>query len=111
MKDKVKNIECSTHCVHAKKKCEVCKIETFLKCMADYTRLKILFSLIDGEKCVGDIQSAIDESQSLVSHQLRVLKQNDLVKSTKVGNKAYYTLADNHVVTILTFAKEHINER
>ena len=91
-------------------KCIICDMEKVLKVLADATRLKILYSLLNGEKCVSDIQSDINMSQSAVSHQLSVLRNNNLVKKSKDSNRAIYTLADNHVKTILEMVFDHVSE-
>ena len=84
------------------------EIEEFLKVAADYTRLKILYTLLDGEMCVCDIQERIDASQSLVSHQLRVLKKADLVRGRKEGKHCFYSLSDEHVIRLLELVYEHV---
>ena len=99
----------------------VVNMENTLKIAADKTRLKILFSLLEEidsvkegreiEKCVNDISSQIGASQSLVSHQLKVLKEGDFVKMRKDGTKIYYSLADEHVREIVRITYEHVMER
>ncbi len=86
------------------------KMASVLKIAADATRLKILYALLQGPKCVCDIQDLIGASQSLVSHQLKVLRDNNLVRCEKQGNKALYTLSDNHVVALLSIVHEHVME-
>lgn len=80
------------------------------KLFADSTRLKILFTLFDCELSVGEIVEKIGVSQTAVSHQLRSLKQNHLVKCRREGKNMIYSLADYHVKTIIDCAKEHIEE-
>ena len=89
---------------------EVYFLSEFFKVFADSTRIKILFLLRDGEQCVNDIAAALEMSQSSISHQLRVLKQNRLVKFRRDGKTIYYSLADAHVVNILSQGLEHIEE-
>ena len=89
---------------------EVYFLSEFFKVFADSTRIKILFLLRDGEQCVNDIAAALEMSQSSISHQLRVLKQNRLVKFRRDGKTIYYSLADAHVVNILIQGLEHIEE-
>ena len=89
---------------------EVYFLSEFFKVFADSTRIKILFVLRDGEQCVNDIAAALEMSQSSISHQLRVLKQNRLVKFRRDGTTIYYSLADAHVVNILSQGLEHIEE-
>lgn len=85
-------------------------MEKMLNVASDYTRLKILFALMDGEKCVSDIQEIADASQSLVSHQLRVLRDSKLVDYRKDGTKVCYFLTDDHVRKILSIAQDHVSE-
>ena len=80
------------------------------KMFGDSTRIKILSLLFEGEKCVQEITEASGSSQSAVSHQLRLLKQARLVRSRRSGKQIFYTLADDHVKTILGMAKEHLEE-
>ena len=80
------------------------------KVFGDPTRLKILFSLFNKELCVCDISEVVGMQQSAVSHQLRVLKNANLVKYRRDGKAIYYSLSDNHVKTIFAQAKDHIEE-
>ena len=86
------------------------KMSELFKVFGDPTRLKILFVLFEKEVCVCDIANIINMQQSAVSHQLRVLKQANLVKYRRVGKAIYYSLSDNHVKTIFAQAKDHIEE-
>ena len=80
------------------------------KVFSDTTRIKILFALMDGERCVADIAEATSTSQSAVSHQLRTLKQSHLVKFERDGRNIVYSLADDHVYTMLSVGLNHICE-
>ena len=80
------------------------------KVFADSTRLKILYSLFDSELCVCDIAETLNMSQSSISHQLRTLKQSRLVKYRRDGKSIYYSLADEHVKTIIFQGIEHSEE-
>lgn len=91
-------------------KCVVCDMTKVLKVLADTTRLKILYSLLDSEKCVCAIQEDVNMSQSAVSHQLRVLRNIKFVKRVKDSNRAIYALADDHVKTILEMVYDHVVE-
>jgi len=82
----------------------------FLKAFADPTRMKILLSLSVSEICVCDISSLLSMQQSAVSHQLKVLKMYNLVKTRRDGKTVYYSLADDHVEQILKLGMEHIEE-
>lgn len=99
------------------------KMEETLKVAGDGTRLKILFCLLDEfdqnqkengphfvEKCVNDIALQVGSSQSLVSHQLKVLKDSGFVKANKVGTKIFYSLKDEHVQQIMKITYEHVLE-
>lgn len=85
-------------------------IADFFKVFGDSTRLKILYSLFEGEKSVGEISDEISISQSAVSHQLKYLKDSNLVKSRREGKSIIYSLADDHVKTIFKTACDHIWE-
>ena len=82
----------------------------FFKVFADTTRIKILYVLLKQEMCVCDIAQTLEMTQSAISHQLRILKQMDLVKNRRDGKTIYYSLADNHIVSILSQGMDHINE-
>lgn len=83
--------------------------ETF-KALGDATRARILHSLSIDELCVCDISSLLGVSESLVSHQLRVLRNLLLVKSRKEGKMVYYSLDDQHVGKLLKQGLEHVTE-
>ena len=80
------------------------------KIFGDSTRIKILYALLERELCVCDIAKLMDVTQSAVSHQLRVLKSSKLVKFRRDGKTVYYSLADEHVIRILSQGMEHIEE-
>ena len=86
------------------------KIADLFKAFADPTRVQILSNLVERELCVTDISEAVELSQSAVSHQLRILKQMDLVKYRREGKNLWYSLADDHVLTILQMGLEHVLE-
>ena len=89
---------------------ELIELAEHFKMFGDSTRIKILCGLFEGEKCVQEITDATGSSQSAVSHQLRLLKQARLVRCRRKGKQIYYSLADDHVKTILGMAKEHLEE-
>ena len=76
----------------------------------DTTRIKILYALFESELCVGDIAAALGMTQSAVSHQLRVLKANKLVKFRREGKTVFYSLDDDHVRSIIALGMEHVEE-
>ena len=80
------------------------------KIFGDSTRIKILYVLFEAELCVCDIAAVLGMSQSAISHQLRTIKQARLVKNRREGKTIYYSLADDHVKTIIGMAIEHLEE-
>lgn len=80
------------------------------KVFSDTTRVKILFTLMGRDLTVSDIVEETGSTQSAVSHQLRTLKQADLVKFERDGRNIVYSLADDHVYTILNVGLAHICE-
>lgn len=86
------------------------RMENLLKIAGDFTRLKILYAIMDGEKSVGEIQEEAGVSQSLASHQLKVLKEENLLSMRKDGTKVYYVLADDHVRDLLKVVYDHVQE-
>ena len=89
---------------------ELYLLSGLFKLFGDQTRIKILYTLLEGERCVQNIADHIGMSQSSVSHQLRILKQSQLVKFRREGRTVYYSLADAHVCTIINQGLEHIQE-
>ena len=80
------------------------------KVFGDSTRIRILYVLLEAEVCVCDLAEALGMTQSAVSHQLRILKQNKLVRARRDGKSIFYSLADAHVRGILGMGMEHIGE-
>lgn len=80
------------------------------KVFGDSTRIRILFVLFEAEVCVCDLAQALNMTQSAISHQLRILKQNKLVKNRREGKSIFYSLADDHVRTIIAQGLDHILE-
>ncbi len=85
-------------------------LSDFFKVLGDSTRLGILFAIDRAPMCVCDISEALGMTKSAVSHQLKILRQNSLVKYKKVGKNVFYELSDDHVRDIIEKALEHINE-
>ena len=83
--------------------------ETF-KTISDKTRLEILYALSKQELCVCDLSAVVNMSISLVSHQLRLLRNKKLVKFRKEGKSVYYSLDDDHVVQLIKMAYDHLKE-
>ena len=91
---------------------EMCyDLADFFKNFDDATRIKILYALFRREMCVSELVKELDLNQSAISHQLRVLRQSDLVKFRKEGQTAVYSLDDDHVATLLEMGIEHIRHK
>ena len=80
------------------------------KVFGDSTRIKILWALDEAEMCVCDIAFLLNMTQSAISHQLRVLKQAELVKSRREGKIVFYSIEDEHVKQIFDQGLIHILE-
>lgn len=89
---------------------ELYNLAELFKIFGDSTRIRILFVLFEAEVCVCDLAHALNMTQSAISHQLRILKQNKLVKNRREGKSIFYSLADDHVRTIIAQGLEHIEE-
>lgn len=89
---------------------ELYDLAELFKVFGDSTRIRILFVLFNAEVCVCDIAETLGMTQSAISHQLRILKQSKLVKSRREGKSIFYSLADEHVKTIIAQGREHIEE-
>lgn len=112
---------CDCNCIHEDKKDSAVaalervnvfnEMSQFFKNFADTTRLKIMTAL-DGaeEMCVCDIAVALDMTKSAISHQLKYLKDCNLIKCKKVGKVVFYSLADKHVKDILEEGIDHVSE-
>ena len=84
------------------------KVSDFYKTLSDYTRFRIVYSLLNGEKCVGEIEKDVAMSQTAVSYQLKTLRKAHLVKFTRKGKNIFYSIDDEHVSDIVRIAIEHI---
>jgi ArsR family transcriptional regulator, lead/cadmium/zinc/bismuth-responsive transcriptional repressor len=95
---------------HILKDKELDTVSRFFKALSDPTRIQILFALEKRELCVCDIAVVLKMTQSAISHQLKILKDIDLVRSKRSGKSIFYTLADEHVHVIFNQAITHIKE-
>ncbi len=86
------------------------ELSDVFKVFGDATRIRILWTLFDSEKCVYDIAEAVGMTQSAISHQLRVLKHARLVKARRDGKNTFYSLDDEHVKRIIEQVMIHISE-
>lgn len=112
---------CQVECVHPDKVArvkgqslnaeEILGLADIFKALGDGTRIKLLHALAQEEMCVCDLAEVIGMSQSLVSHQLRVLRNLRLVKYRREGKMVYYSLDDEHIVALFSQGLEHIRHR
>lgn len=89
---------------------ELYDLAELFKIFGDSTRIRILFVLFESEVCVCDLAECLRMTPSAISHQLRILKQNKLVKSRRAGKSIFYSLADEHVRAIIGQGLEHVQE-
>jgi DNA-binding transcriptional ArsR family regulator len=87
------------------------ELADFFKVVGDTTRIKILHALLVAEMCVCDLSNLLNVSQSAVSHQLRTLRQADLVTFRKQGKVVFYSLKDEHIRQIINLGLQHAMER
>ena len=80
------------------------------KVFGDSKRIRILLLLFEAEVVVCDLAQVLNMTQSAISHQLKILKQSRLVKSRREGKSIFYSLADDHVRTMIAQGREHIEE-
>ena len=85
-------------------------LSELFRIFGDSTRIRILYVLFEAEMCVCDIAQLLGMTQSAISHQLRALKNARLVKSRREGKTVFYSLADDHVKTIIDQGIEHVKE-
>ena len=83
--------------------------ETF-RVLGDPTRVRIIEVLSGGELCVCDIASLVAISESAVSHQLRLLRNMRLVRARRAGRQVYYTIDDQHILSLFQQGLRHVTE-
>jgi len=89
---------------------ELYDLAELFKVFGDSTRIRILFALFKEELCVCDLAEVLGMNQSAISHQLKILKNAKLVRNRREGKQMFYSLADDHVSTIIAMGLEHIEE-
>ncbi|HWP97832.1 MAG TPA: metalloregulator ArsR/SmtB family transcription factor [Syntrophomonadaceae bacterium] len=109
---------CEVNCIHEEAVAEVRQkmlgeneaglLAEIFKTLGDPTRVKMLFALMNRELCVCDLAAVIRASDSAVSHQLRILRSQKLVKFRRDGKVLYYSLADDHVSSLFKQGLEHV---
>ena len=89
---------------------ELYDLAELFKVFGDSTRIRILYDLMRGEKNVTEIAEDLSMNQSAISHQLKILRTSRLIRSRREGKAMVYSLADDHVKTIIAMGVEHIEE-
>ena len=89
---------------------QLLRLADLFKNFGDGTRVRILYVLLEAEVCVCDLATLLGMTQSAVSHQLRILRDARLIKARRDGKTIFYSLADDHVATLLKQGMEHICE-
>lgn len=87
------------------------KSVNIFKSLGDMTRLRIVEAIIEEEKSVNSIANELQMSQSAISHQLKNLKNNDLVRSKRRGKEVYYRLSDEHVKVMISQVFDHTSHK
>ena len=83
----------------------------FFKIFGDPSRIKILYALLQKDMCVSELVNELGLNQSALSHQLRLLRQNDIVKFRRDGKMVIYSLDDEHVGILLRNGIEHLSHK
>lgn len=119
-KDRYREDFCEVHQVHEEKVAEVKRImlpdekaqalAQIFKTLGDPTRIRIIFALMQGELCVCDLAEITNSSESSVSHHLRLLRTQKLVKYRREGKNLFYSLDDHHVEKLFREGLEHVYE-
>lgn len=115
------NLMCDCNIIHENKvkesKKNMLKLKTiedmsnFFKILGEPTRIEILNTLDNNEMCVCDIANVLNMTKSTISHQLNILRINNIVKYKKIGKEVYYTLDDEHVKEVFEIALSHIGHK
>lgn len=95
---------------HMPREEQLFELSELFKIFGDSTRVRILYCLLEHEMCVCDIACLLGMTQSAISHQLSILKKSKLVKYRRSGKTIFYSLADQHVTTILSQGMDHVTE-
>jgi ArsR family transcriptional regulator, lead/cadmium/zinc/bismuth-responsive transcriptional repressor len=88
---------------------EAKSLALLFQALSDPTRLRIIHALIQREICVCDLAATLEMTQSSISHQLKNLRALRLVKHRKVGRMVYYSIDDDHILSLMEMGLEHIS--
>lgn len=89
----------------------ICDLAEIFKALSDASRVKIVTALLHHEHCVCDLSVLCGQSESAVSHQLRLLRTLRIVKNRRQGKRVYYSLDDDHVRTLIQMTLDHITHQ
>ncbi len=87
---------------------DISQMADIFKALSDPSRLKIVLTLLNQEHCVCDIAVLCNQSDSAISHQLRILRTLKIVKNRREGKSIYYSLEDDHVISLINVSLEHV---
>ncbi len=87
---------------------DISSMANIFKALCDPTRLKIVLALLNQEHCVCDIAVICNQTDSAISHQLRILRTQKIVKNRRDGKIMYYTIDDDHVVALINMSLDHV---
>jgi DNA-binding transcriptional ArsR family regulator len=87
---------------------EVVQMADIFKALSDPSRLKIVLALLNREHCVCDIAVICNQTDSAISHQLRILRTLKIVKNRRDGKMLYYTIDDDHVKKLINMSLDHV---
>ena len=87
------------------------ELSEFFKMFSDQSRLSIIKALTEREYCVNDLSDNLKMTQSAVSYQLRILRDNRIVKVRRIAQNAYYSIDDEHISYLINVAETHLKEK
>jgi ArsR family transcriptional regulator, lead/cadmium/zinc/bismuth-responsive transcriptional repressor len=90
---------------------QINELASIFQALSDPTRVRIIHALIKAEMCVCDLAAVLEMTQSAVSHQLRYLRNLRIIKRRKVGRMVYYSIDDEHILTLFETGLEHVSHR
>lgn len=90
---------------------QIIDLASLFQALSEPTRVRIIHILIQEEMCVCDIAAVLEMNQSAISHQLRYLRNLHLIKWRKVGKMVYYSIDDEHILTLFETGLSHVNHR
>ncbi len=87
---------------------DINQMADIFKALSDPSRLKIVLALLNQEHCVCDIAVICSQTDSAISHQLRILRTLKIVKNRREGKIIYYSLNDDHVISLINMSLDHV---